>query len=85
MDARADKKLVLSDLRESGSLEQEADIVIFIQPGKDDQPKAENQIVDIDVAKHRSGPLGSVQLLFESEHTGFQNLRKQDDRRNWWE
>lgn len=85
VDARADKKLVLSDLRESGSLEQEADIVIFIQPGKDDQPKAENQIVDIDVAKHRSGPLGSVQLLFESEHTGFHNLRRQDDRRNWWE
>lgn len=85
VDARADKKLVLSDLRESGSLEQEADVVIFIQPGKDDKPKIENAIIDIDVSKHRNGPVGSCQLLFESEHTGFQNLRKQDDRRNWWE
>lgn len=85
VDARADKRLVLSDLRESGSLEQEADVVIFIQPGKDDQPKTENQIIDIEVAKHRNGPLGLVQLLFESEHTGFRNLRKDDDRRNWWE
>lgn len=84
-EQRADKRLMLSDLRESGSLEQEADVVIFIQPGKEDQPKAQNQIIDIEVAKHRSGPLGTVQLLFESEHTGFQNLRKQDDRRNWWE
>lgn len=81
VDARADHRLVLSDLRESGSLEQEADVVMFLQP-----PKEETAVErDIEVTKHRGGPLGRVQLLFRGEFTGFYNLRKEDDRRNWWE
>lgn len=81
VDARSDHRLVLSDLRESGSLEQEADVVMFLQP-----PKEENDPQrDVEVAKHRGGPLGKAQLLFQGEFTGFYNLRREDDRRNWWE
>jgi replicative DNA helicase len=73
-----DKKPLLSDLRESGSIEQDADVVAFIHreeyydhDNEDLKGKAE-----IIIAKQRNGPTGSVELAFISEYTRFENLAK---------
>lgn len=72
VEQRSDRTPVLSDLRESGSLEQDADIVMFIYR---DELYHENtqspNIADIIVAKHRSGPTGTVQLFFNKRLTQF--------------
>ena len=75
VEARSDHKPILSDLRESGSIEQDADIVMFIyreDGGKGDAEKA--HIADIIVAKHRNGPTDTVKLYFNKEITKFANL-----------
>jgi len=65
VEQRTDKKPVLADLRESGSLEQDADVVMFIYRDELYHPETEKQhIADIIVAKHRNGPTGTVQLFF---------------------
>lgn len=69
----------LSDLRESGSLEQEADVVLFIyRKDRDrlDAPPEEQNNVEIIIAKHRNGPLGTVNLKFDSEKASFRNIDK---------
>jgi replicative DNA helicase len=69
----------LSDLRDSGSIEQDADVVMFIHPAwryqqsTDASPEQEG-LTEIHVAKHRNGPLGIVQLRFEKESASFQNI-----------
>lgn len=71
----------LSDLRESGSIEQDADIVSFIyRPGyyEPDNPEVEN-ITDLIIAKHRNGPVGKVQLYFHPERLRFMSLDKTHD------
>lgn len=71
----------LSDLRESGSIEQDADIVSFIyRPGyyEPDNPEFEN-ITDLIIAKHRNGPTGKVQLYFHPERLRFMSLDKRRD------
>lgn len=69
----------LSDLRESGSLEQEADVVLFIYRKDRDRldaaPEEQNN-VEIIIAKHRNGPLGTVNLKFDSEKASFRNIDK---------
>ena len=68
----------LSDLRESGSIEQDADIVSFIyRPGyyEPDNPEVQN-ITDLIIAKHRNGPVGKVQLYFHPERLRFMSLDK---------
>ncbi|MFZ1258504.1 MAG: replicative DNA helicase [Candidatus Saccharimonas sp.] len=68
----------LSDLRESGSIEQDADIVSFIyRPGyyEPDNPDVQN-ITDLIIAKHRNGPVGKVQLYFHPERLRFMSLDK---------
>lgn len=68
VEQRSDKRPVLSDLRESGSLEQDADIVMFIyREDKDKEDSIMKNVADIIVSKHRNGPTGSVQLVFR-EH-----------------
>jgi replicative DNA helicase len=67
----------LSDLRESGSLEQDSDVVMFIyrkDRDKFDISDEEKNIIEIIVAKHRNGPLGSVKLRFDPEKVSFQNI-----------
>lgn len=75
VEARQSKKPMLSDLRESGSIEQDADIVMFIY--RDDYYNPENLEAkgkaEIIVAKQRNGPVGSVNLLFQSNITKFKN------------
>lgn len=67
----------LSDLRESGSLEQDSDVVLFIY--REDRDKKETDrknIADIFIAKHRNGPLGKVELYFDEKYVTFRNLER---------
>lgn len=74
VEQRTDKRPVLSDLRESGSLEQDADIVMFIyRPDQYEQDSERQNIAEIIIAKHRNGPVGSVELIFRGALTKFEN------------
>jgi len=65
---------VLSDLRESGSLEQDADIVMFIyRPDQYEKETDKQNVAEIIISKHRNGPVGSVELIFRSELAKFEN------------
>ncbi|MBN1668310.1 MAG: DnaB-like helicase C-terminal domain-containing protein, partial [Anaerolineales bacterium] len=76
VEQRSDKKPVLSDLRESGSLEQDADIVMFIyRPEMYDEDPSKENIAEIVVAKHRNGPVGSVELIFRKNLAKFENAQ----------
>ncbi|MCK5413134.1 MAG: replicative DNA helicase [Candidatus Pacebacteria bacterium] len=75
IESRTDQKPKLSDLRESGSIEQDADVVMFIYREDRVNSETENKnIAEILVAKHRNGPIGSVQLFFNQQCTSFRNL-----------
>lgn len=74
VEQRTDKRPVLSDLRESGSLEQDADIVMFIyRPDQYEKNSEKSNVAEIIVAKHRNGPVGSVELVFRGALTKFEN------------
>ena len=74
VEQRADKRPVLSDLRESGSLEQDADVVLFIyRPDQYENDTLRQNIAEIMVAKHRNGPVGSVELVFRKHLAKFEN------------
>jgi len=81
VEQRDKKRPIMSDLRESGSLEQDADIVMFIYREEYYKPDTEKRgIAEIIVAKQRNGPTGSVELAFLKEYTRFMNLaRNQED------
>jgi replicative DNA helicase len=77
LEQRADKRPMLSDLRESGSLEQDADIVMFIY--RDEVYNADSPdrgVAEIIVAKHRNGPIGKAKLVFVGQHTRFENAAR---------
>jgi replicative DNA helicase len=75
VEARQDKKPQLSDLRESGSIEQDADIVMFIYRDEMyDENSERANIADIIVAKHRNGPTDTISLRFEPSLTKFADL-----------
>ncbi|MBP2634761.1 MAG: dnaC [Firmicutes bacterium] len=77
VESRQVKKPMLSDLRESGSLEQDADIVAFLYREDYYDPETENKnITDVIVAKHRNGPVDSVQLFFHKQFTKFSDLSR---------
>jgi replicative DNA helicase len=74
-EARTDKRPQLSDLRESGALEQDADIVAFIYREEEYKPSEENRgIAEIIIGKQRNGPTGTLKLAFIKEFTRFENL-----------
>ncbi|MFH1694663.1 MAG: replicative DNA helicase [Patescibacteria group bacterium] len=69
----------LSDLRESGAIEQDADVVLFVHPkdkGRVDVAPEDENITEIIIAKHRNGPLGTVRLFFDKQKVNFRNLEK---------
>jgi len=74
VEQRTDKKPILSDLRESGSLEQDSDIVMFIyRPDQYEKDTDKQNIAEIIIAKHRNGPVGSIELIFRSALAKFEN------------
>jgi replicative DNA helicase len=81
LENRPDKVPQLSDLRESGSIEQDADVVMFIY--REDMYKGKDSrrpnIAEIHIKKHRNGPTGQVDLFFEADKTSFRNLDKNFD------
>ena len=79
VEQRSDKRPVLSDLRESGSLEQDADIVMFIyRPEVYEEDSTHKNLAEIIVAKHRNGPTGDVQLVFRKNLAKFENAATRD-------
>ena len=74
---RIDKRPMLSDLRDSGSIEQDADVVMFLHREEYYNKETEDKnIGEVIVSKQRSGPLGTVKLAWLSEYTTFANLAK---------
>ena len=74
VEQRVDKEPQLSDLRESGSLEQDSDIVMFIhRPELYDQDTVKQNLAQIKVSKHRNGPVGTIELVFRSQIAKFEN------------
>ena len=72
VESRTDKRPLLSDLRESGALEQDADVVVFIYRDEMYNENTERKnIADIIVAKHRNGPTGTVALYFKKDLAQF--------------
>jgi replicative DNA helicase len=75
VESRTDKKPQLSDLRESGSIEQDSDIVMFIYRDEVYNPDTDRpNIADIIVAKHRNGPIGQISLYFQAAQTRYRDL-----------
>jgi len=80
IESRTDQKPKLSDLRESGSIEQDADVVMFIYREDRVNSNTENKnIAEILIAKHRNGPIGSAQLYFNQQCTSFRNLDRKHE------
>jgi replicative DNA helicase len=74
VEQRVEKKPVMSDLRESGSLEQDADVILLIYREDVYDPNTTRKgIADIIIAKQRNGPTGEVQLTFLGQYTKFEN------------
>lgn len=77
VESRSPQIPKLSDLRESGSIEQDADVVLFIYREDREKPNSEKKnIAEIHIAKHRNGPVGKVDLFFNADQVSFKNLAK---------
>lgn len=79
VESRSDKRPQLSDLRESGSIEQDADLVLMLYRDEYYDPNTVDKgLAEVNIVKHRNGPTGTVKLLFESQYTQFRNLAVPD-------
>jgi replicative DNA helicase len=83
VEQRQDKRPMMSDIRESGSIEQDADIVAFLYRDDYYDKESENKnIIEIIIAKQRNGPVGTVSLAFVKEYNKFVNLERRFDDSN---
>ncbi len=89
VEQRQDKRPVLSDIRESGSIEQDADIVAFLyrddyyrsEGDDDDEPEEQqnNNVIEVIIEKNRSGARGTVELLFIKEYNKFSSVSPREE------
>jgi replicative DNA helicase len=78
VEARTNKRPLMSDLRESGAIEQDADLIVLLYRDDYYNPDSpEKGVCELILAKHRNGPVGTVKLLFQPSQTKFFNLAKQ--------
>jgi replicative DNA helicase len=79
VEQRQDKRPLLSDLRDSGSIEQDADIVMFIYRDEYYNEATERpNIAEVNVAKHRNGPTGTIDLFWHGKLATFRNLQRKE-------
>lgn len=76
VEHRGEKKPQLADLRESGAIEQDADVVAFLYKEENDTENWEQQIVKLLIAKHRNGPTGEIDLIFKGDRIRFYGVEK---------
>jgi replicative DNA helicase len=78
VESRSDKKPIMADLRESGAIEQDADVIAFLYRPIVYDKGAEERYAEVIVSKQRNGPIGNVPLTFMSEYTRFENRAEEE-------